>query len=101
MGMNCPGIDNRQMALNIMHWLSGLLEPREARRQEGGIERGTLAISTRRRPRDSLLRPAAAIALRTAGGADCHEPRPLPSCIRRSISDTCRTVWCADGFLDL
>ena len=26
-GMNVPGIDNRQMALNIMHWLSGLLEP--------------------------------------------------------------------------
>ena len=29
MGMNVPGIDNRQMALNIMHWLSGLLEPAE------------------------------------------------------------------------
>jgi hypothetical protein len=27
MGRNVPGIDNRQMALNIMHWLSGLLEP--------------------------------------------------------------------------
>jgi hypothetical protein len=26
-GMNVPGIDNRQMALNIMHWLSGLLDP--------------------------------------------------------------------------
>ena len=25
--MNVPGLDNRQMALNIMHWLSGLLEP--------------------------------------------------------------------------
>jgi hypothetical protein len=25
MGMNVPGIDNRQMALNIMHWLSGLI----------------------------------------------------------------------------
>jgi hypothetical protein len=24
LGMNVPGIDNRQMALNIMHWLSGL-----------------------------------------------------------------------------
>jgi hypothetical protein len=29
-GMNVPGIDNRQMALNVMHWLSDLLEPREA-----------------------------------------------------------------------
>jgi hypothetical protein len=28
-GMNVPGLDNRQMALNIMHWLSGLLEPRK------------------------------------------------------------------------
>jgi hypothetical protein len=27
MGMNVPGIDNRQMALNIMHWLSWQLEP--------------------------------------------------------------------------
>ena len=25
-GMNRPGIDNRQMALNIMHWLSGSLK---------------------------------------------------------------------------
>lgn len=25
-GMNVPGIDNRQLALNIMHWLSGLLK---------------------------------------------------------------------------
>ncbi|MDR3618261.1 MAG: hypothetical protein P4L85_02850 [Paludisphaera borealis] len=27
-GMNVKGLDNRQLALNIMHWLSGLLEPR-------------------------------------------------------------------------
>ena len=26
MSMNVPGCDNRQMALNIMHWLSGLME---------------------------------------------------------------------------
>jgi hypothetical protein len=26
--MNVPGLDNRQMALNIMHWLSGILQPR-------------------------------------------------------------------------
>jgi hypothetical protein len=25
LGMNVPGIDNKQLALNIMHWLSGLL----------------------------------------------------------------------------
>jgi hypothetical protein len=25
-GMNVPGIDNRQLAINIMHWLSGLLK---------------------------------------------------------------------------
>lgn len=25
-GMNCPGIDNKQLALNMMHWLSGLLD---------------------------------------------------------------------------
>lgn len=27
-GMNRPGIDNRQLALNIMHWLTGLLKER-------------------------------------------------------------------------
>jgi hypothetical protein len=26
MGMNVPGNDDRQLALNIFHWLSGLLE---------------------------------------------------------------------------
>jgi hypothetical protein len=31
-GMNLPGLDNRQFALNIMHWLSGVLEPR------GGVQ---------------------------------------------------------------
>jgi hypothetical protein len=25
-GMNRPGLDNRQLALNIMHWLSGVLK---------------------------------------------------------------------------
>jgi hypothetical protein len=25
-GMNIPNIDNKQLALNIMHWLSGLLK---------------------------------------------------------------------------
>jgi hypothetical protein len=35
-GMNVPGIDNRQMAINIMHWLSGLLEPREGGFKKAG-----------------------------------------------------------------
>jgi hypothetical protein len=35
-GMNVPGLDNRQMALNIMHWLSGLLEPREKPLKKAG-----------------------------------------------------------------
>jgi hypothetical protein len=35
-GMNVPGIDNRQLALNIMHWLSGLLEPREPALKKAG-----------------------------------------------------------------
>jgi hypothetical protein len=25
-GMNVPGTDDRQYALNVMHWLSGLLK---------------------------------------------------------------------------
>ena len=35
-GMNVPGIDNRRMALNIMHWLSGLLEPRQPSLKKAG-----------------------------------------------------------------
>jgi hypothetical protein len=35
-GMNVSGIDNRQMAINIMHWLSGLLEPQEYRGRKAG-----------------------------------------------------------------
>jgi hypothetical protein len=35
-GMNVPGLDNRQMALNIMHWLSGVLEPREGAVKKAG-----------------------------------------------------------------
>ncbi|MFI5454789.1 MAG: hypothetical protein ACHRXM_05000 [Isosphaerales bacterium] len=35
-GMNVPGLDNRQMALNLMHWLSGLLERREGVRKKAG-----------------------------------------------------------------
>ena len=35
-GMNVPGIDNRQLALNILHWLSGLLEPRETTLRKAG-----------------------------------------------------------------
>jgi hypothetical protein len=35
-GMNVAGLDNRQMALNIMHWLSGLLESREPALKKAG-----------------------------------------------------------------
>jgi hypothetical protein len=35
-GMNVPGLDNRQMALNIMHWLSGLLDPRRQALKKAG-----------------------------------------------------------------
>jgi hypothetical protein len=35
-GMNVPGIDNRRLALNIMHWLSGMLEPREEAARKAG-----------------------------------------------------------------
>jgi hypothetical protein len=35
-GMNVPGIDNRKLAMNIMHWLSGVLEPREGASKKAG-----------------------------------------------------------------
>ncbi len=34
MGMNAGDIDNKQLALNILHWLSGLLEPKESQRNK-------------------------------------------------------------------
>ena len=30
MGMNVPGSDDRQLALNVVRWLGGALEPRAA-----------------------------------------------------------------------
>jgi hypothetical protein len=55
MGMNVPGIDNRQMALNIMHWLSGQLEPQWTTVPAGF----TYAAPPRRRllPRLFVIRP--------------------------------------------
>ena len=35
MGMNLAGTDNRQWVLNLMHWLSGLLEPQAQREVNG------------------------------------------------------------------
>ncbi len=35
-GMNVHGLDNRQMAINIMHWLSDPLEPRFRRVPKAG-----------------------------------------------------------------
>ncbi len=43
MGMNAPGIDNRLMALNIMRWLSGNLEPRDS----AEVERVACPVSRR------------------------------------------------------
>jgi hypothetical protein len=42
MGMNAPGSDNRQFALNILHWLSGLLDPAE---KTNGTAPGPHAVS--------------------------------------------------------
>jgi len=36
MGMNVPGIDNRKLALNIIHWLSRVLEPRASLLKQAG-----------------------------------------------------------------
>jgi hypothetical protein len=35
-GMNVPGLDNRRLALNVMHGLSGLLEPEDGGRRPAG-----------------------------------------------------------------
>jgi hypothetical protein len=56
MGMNVPGIDNRQMALNIMHWLSGQIEPRTS-----AVTAGVAYNAPRRRrpfPRLFLISPS-------------------------------------------
>ena len=46
MGMNVPGIDNRQMALNIMHWLRRLLSARGSTAQKGGVRTRNLQDSS-------------------------------------------------------
>ncbi len=44
-GMNVEGTDNRQLALNIMHWLSGLIpaNPRIGDRKQGSSRRSSAA----------------------------------------------------------
>jgi hypothetical protein len=51
MGMNDPGTDNRQLALNIMHWLSGLIpaDPRAAAGKPGST-RGSPPAAPRQGP---------------------------------------------------
>src|SRR5436190_2586700 len=55
-GMNYPGIDNRQMTLNIMHWLSGLIDdpktsamgrwPSFRGPNATGLAKGSVAVTT-------------------------------------------------------
>ncbi len=57
-GMNAEGNDNRQLALNIMHWLSGLipLERRAAGRKASNSKRSSAAnrakSATTKQPKD-------------------------------------------------
>ena len=55
MGMNVPGTDNRQFALNIMHWLSGVKLPARAE-----------VIATK--PRPTIPADAGAVAAALAAG---------------------------------
>jgi len=49
--MNVEGIDNRQLALNIMHWLSGLIpvDRRAAARRSAGSRRSSSSARTKSR----------------------------------------------------
>jgi len=53
-GMNDPGTDNRQLSLNIMHWLSGLtpVNPRAARKKAGSSRRSAASRRTKGRTTD-------------------------------------------------
>ncbi len=58
-GMNVEGTDNRQLALNIMHWLSGLIpaNPRVGDRKPGSSRRSS-ATSRRGKSSPSKKAPA-------------------------------------------
>ena len=50
-GMNVEGTDNRQLSLNIMHWLSGLIpvNPRAAEKKQGTSRRAPASRKTKGR----------------------------------------------------
>ena len=69
-GMNVPGIDNRQLALNILHWLSGLLEPRGPRSRKPGDDHhgGKELASTARARKPCQFTPSLRIRARSVCG---------------------------------
>ena len=96
MGMNQPGIDNRQFTLNVMHWLSGLLDP-PATAAHAGVAAGAGAAASAA-PHASAA-PAAiaplAIMPPDSGANATHavllhleEPAYPPDARRRGISGT-------------
>ena len=56
-GMNAGNIDNKQFALNILHWRSGLLEPRDADAQESGVNPQCSAVLRSNVPLKKGTRP--------------------------------------------
>ncbi len=88
MGMNYPGIDNRQLALNIMHWLSGVNFPAQADlvaakpKAKAPANRTAGASSSRpaSQPADATLSPDMPATLHTATRrpADPGSPSPRP-----------------------
>ena len=78
MGMNVPGTDNRQFALNIMHWLSGVKFP--ARRRDDRRETEAEAAPQKSAPWLLLHAPASepADAAELAGHAGRRPRRQSP-----------------------
>ncbi len=76
MGMNVPGTDNRQFALNIMHWLSGVKFPAQP-----------AAIAAKARARGSASKRAVASAAPSAGeSADTTRSCAMPAASAASES---------------
>ncbi len=105
MGMNYPGIDNRQFALNIMHWLSGVKLPARADlvaakpKAKVPAKRAGAAGSSppASEPADTTLAPAMPASEHTATRLPAEPGRPLSSAEIAEESEPSIAMITGDG----
>ena len=105
MGMNYPGIDNRQLALNIMHWLAGVKFPAHAdlvaAKPNAKVPANRTAVAASSspafQPADTPLSPAIPATENTATRRPAEPGRPLSSAEIAEESEPSIAMITGDG----